>query len=97
MTVVVTVNVSGRVRGFLASCMLQVAPGVYTSPRMSGAVRERVEAVLRNWFGHESTEASILMTWADTTRPEGQGLVTFGTPPYDLMEYDGLVLSTLRS
>lgn len=96
MTVVITVNASGRVRGFLASCMLQVAPGVYTSPRMSSGVRERVEAVLRSWFPSECGGASILMLWADSTLPEGQGLVTLGTPPYQLVAYDGLVLSTLR-
>jgi CRISPR-associated protein Cas2 len=96
MTVVLTVNASGRVRGFLASCMLQVAPGVYTAPRMSSGVRERVEAVLRSWFPSESGESSILMLWADPKLPAGQGLMTLGTPPYRLVAYDGLVLSTLR-
>ena len=32
MTVVVTVSVEARYRGFLASVMLEIAPGVYTSP-----------------------------------------------------------------
>ncbi|MGE4554307.1 MAG: type I-E CRISPR-associated endoribonuclease Cas2e [Desulfovibrionaceae bacterium] len=96
MTVVVTVNVSGRVRGFLASCMLQVAPGVYTAPRMSAGVRQRVESVLRSWFGSEGEGASILMVWADGGLAAGQGLLTLGNPPYELVEYDGLVLSTLR-
>ncbi|NJN36487.1 MAG: hypothetical protein HC794_04785 [Nitrospiraceae bacterium] len=31
-------NAPGRYRGFLASCMLELAPGVYTSPQMSEAV-----------------------------------------------------------
>lgn len=97
MTVAVTVNVSRRVRGFLASCMLQVGPGIYTAPRMSVAVRGRVEAVLRSWFSNEREDASILMAWADASRPEGQGLLTLGAPPYKLVEYDGVVLSTLRS
>ena len=36
MTVIVTVNVEARYRGFLASAMLEIAPGVYTSPNMTG-------------------------------------------------------------
>jgi len=97
MTVVVTTNASGRTRGFLASCMVQIAPGIYTSPRMSRAVRERVEAVLREWFGAESPEASVVMLWADGTLPQGQGMLILGSPPYSLVEYDGLVLSTIAS
>jgi hypothetical protein len=31
--------------GFLTSVMLEIAPGVYTAPCMSEAVRERVLAV----------------------------------------------------
>ena len=94
MTVVVARNVSGRVRGFLASCMLEVAPGLYTAPRMSAGVRERVEGVLTAWFPYE-TDASIVLLWADSRLPEGQGMVTLGSPPYKLLEYDGIVLSTL--
>ena len=33
--VIVTINVEGRYRGFLASAMLEIAPGVYTSPNMT--------------------------------------------------------------
>ena len=35
MTVVVTRDVEARYRGFLASVMLEVAPGVYVSPNLS--------------------------------------------------------------
>lgn len=97
MTVVVTTNASGRTRGFLASCMVQIAPGIYTSPRMSCAVRERVEAVLGEWFCAESPDASIVMLWADGTLPQGQGVLTLGSPPYSLVEYDGIILSTIAS
>ena len=55
MTVVVTRNVAPRYRGFLASVMLEIAPGVYTSPRMSRAVRERVWEVLTGWFDTKAT------------------------------------------
>jgi len=49
MTVVVTRDVPDRFRGFLASCMLEIAPGVYTQPRLSAGVRERVWTVLADW------------------------------------------------
>ena len=61
MTVVVTVNVEGRYRGFLASAMLEIAPGVYISPQMTDGIRERVwdvldEVVLRAQAGRHSND-----------------------------------------
>ena len=38
--------------GFLASCMLEIAPGVYTQPDMSVSVRERVWTVLSGWWAY---------------------------------------------
>jgi len=46
MTVVVTRDVESRYRGFLASVMLEIAPGVYVSPNLSAGVRERIWSVL---------------------------------------------------
>lgn len=90
MTVVVTRNVSDRVRGFLASSMLEMAPGVYSAPRISPAVRERVWRVLADWFLNE-IEASIVMLWADPGVPSGQAVLTLGSPPIHLIEIDGLL------
>lgn len=55
MTVVVTRNVAPLYRGFLASVMLEIAPGVYTSPAISKGVRERVWNVLSVWFDANAT------------------------------------------
>ncbi|MFH0933633.1 MAG: type I-E CRISPR-associated endoribonuclease Cas2e [Pseudomonadota bacterium] len=90
MTVVVTRNVSDRVRGFLASSMLDVAPGVYSAPRISPAVRERIWYVLSDWFPNEH-DASIVMLWADVAMPGGQAVLTLGTPPIELVEIDGML------
>ena len=68
MTVVVTRNVSMRVRGFLASTMLEVVTGVYSAPRISPAVRERIWQVLDGWFVHER-DASIVMLWQEREVP----------------------------
>jgi len=92
MTVVVTRNVSMRVRGFLASAMLELVPGVYSAPRMSPAVRERVWDVLEDWFPAEQA-ASIVMLWQDKAVPGGQSVRTLGSPPIAFAEADGLVLA----
>lgn len=92
MTVVVTRNVSDRVRGFLASTRLELAPGVYSAPRLSPAVRERIWKVLEDWFLAE-TQASIVMVWADNQMPGGQNVRVLGLPPVKLVEMDGLIVS----
>jgi len=92
MTVVVTVDVAPRFRGFLASCMLEIAPGVYTSPRMSPAVRNRVWDVLQEWHA-ELGGGGIVMTWREPSLPGGQGLAFLGTPPRELHDADGIFLA----
>lgn len=92
MTIVVTRNVSNRVRGFLASSMLELAPGVYSAPRLSTVVRERIWRVLDEWFAHER-DASVMMVWADKEMPGGQAVRTIGLPSISLVELDGLVVS----
>lgn len=92
MTVVVTRNVSARIRGYLASSMLELGPGTYSAPRISPAVRERIWEVLSAWFPNES-EASIVMLWPDKAMPGGQAVRVLGLPPIDLIEVDGLIVS----
>ena len=91
MTVVVTRDVEDRYRGFLDSVMLEVAPGVYTSPRMSAAIRERVWKTLAEWHAALG-RGSIVMTWKDTASPGGQGLRHLGQPSRTLVEADGMIL-----
>lgn len=94
MVVVVTTNVADRFRGFLASCMLEIAPGVYTAPRMSKSVRERVWTVMAEWHG-QLGGGSILMTWRDSTEPCGQGIRTLGLPARTFVELDGGLVTTV--
>lgn len=96
MTVVVTRNVSMRVRGFLASAMLEVVAGVYSAPRISPAVRERIWQVLVGWFVHER-DASIVMLWQEREVPGGQAVRVLGSPPVNLVEVDGLLLTRRSS
>ena len=92
MTIVVTRNSPARFRGFLASCMCEIAPGVYTSPRMNDAVRSRIWAVLEKWY-EPGPEHAILMTWRDASRPGGQAIQVLGAPRHDLWDHDGVFLA----
>ncbi len=93
MTVVVTRDVADRFRGFLASVMLEIAPGVYTAPTMTGAVRERVWCVLTEWH-NTLRQGTVIMTWRDPKVAGRQGLATLGLPARDLREYQGILLAT---
>lgn len=95
MTVIVVRDVPPRFRGFLASVMLEIAPCVYTGPRLSRTVRERVWRVLADWHGRVR-QGGIVMTWQDGSLPGGQGVATLGVPPRWLVEHDGVFLSHQR-
>jgi CRISPR-associated protein Cas2 len=90
MTVIVTRNAPERFRGFLASCMLEVAPGVYANPRMSEGVRERVWDVMLDWGTVLPTDGGILMTWKDASAPSGQALRMLGWPSKEIVEHEGV-------
>ena len=49
LTVLITRDVEDRYRGFLASTMLELAPGVYASPNLSARAREKIWGVLADW------------------------------------------------
>jgi CRISPR-associated protein Cas2 len=92
MTVVVTRNVPERFRGFLASCMLELAPGVYTGPDLTAGVRERIWNVCCDWAGILPSDGGVLMTWSDERKPGGQAVLVLGWPRKELVELDGLWL-----
>lgn len=93
MTVMVTRDVAARFRGFLTSCMLEIAPGVYTAPRMSRAVRERVWTVVSGWHQEMGDQGSIVMTWPDPSLPGGQAVTSIGIPATEVVEVDGIYLA----
>ena len=96
MTVVITCNSPPRVRGFLASLLLEVSPGTYAHPRLSAAVRTRIWLVLRDWFRH-GTEESISMIWADASHESGLRVEVLGhQSAREFVDYDGFMLSRLR-
>lgn len=92
LVMITTRDVADRFRGFLASVMLEVAPGVYVSPRMNKGVRERTWAVLSDWHAHEP-RGSLVMVWRDLNATGGIGLAHLGMPPRELVEIDGMWLT----
>lgn len=95
LAVIVTRDVADRFRGFLASVMLEVAPSVFISPRMSKGVRERTWKVLADWHDAEP-RGSLVMVWRDNSETGGVGLAHLGEPPRELVEADGMWLMRAR-
>jgi CRISPR-associated protein Cas2 len=72
--------------------MLEIAPGVYTSPKMTAGVRERVWTVCCEWAGVLPDEGGVVMTWRERSMPSGQAVRVLGWPRTELVELDGLWL-----
>jgi len=96
MVVIVTTNVAPRIRGFLASCTLEICSGVYTAPHMTKSVRERIWLILSDWFD-QTGGGSIVITWKDKQQSGGQGILTLGIPSILLVECNGIPLSFRES
>jgi CRISPR-associated protein Cas2 len=93
MTVFSTTNVSGRVRGILASVALELAPGVYVAPKLNKRTLTSILDTLRNWFQYESNDASIAVVWRDTSAIGGISHIVFGASPIEICDLDGLLVS----
>ena len=90
MTILVTRNASDRVRGFLASSMLELAAGVYVAAHMTPKVRERVWDVVVQWI---DSSGSAIVIWQDKS---AVGLISsrvVGEPPISITDIDGLLVA----
>jgi CRISPR-associated protein Cas2 len=97
MTVVVVRDVADRYRGFLASIMPEIAPGVFVDAELSRRVRERLWGVLSGWWD-DMPGGSVIMIWRDEAAPGQLGLQTRGLPVRQLVDLDGvLVLRRLKA
>lgn len=90
MTVIVTRDVADRYRGFLASAMPEIAPGVYVSPDLSRGVRERLWSVLSDWW-LALPGGSILLAWRDDKAAGQLSILALGLPPRTLVDLDGVL------
>lgn len=91
MTVLITRNVPDRVRGFLASCTCELAPGVYVEPRMTPGVRDRIWRVMEEWHQDEQ-DRSVMLLWPDAKEPGGLAVRALGVTRNELQVVDGLHL-----
>ena len=91
LTVVITRDVEDRYRGFLASAMLEVAPGVYASPGLSARARDKVWSVLTDWHGRLG-RGSICMVQPDRRADGGMTVRLLGSPPRRPLRIEGVLL-----
>jgi CRISPR-associated protein Cas2 len=96
MTIVVTRDVVDRYRGFLASVMPEIAPGIYVSPGLTQPVRERLWAVVADWW-RERPGGSVVLAWKDDTASGRLGIQTLGLPPVNLVDIEGVLVVHRRS
>lgn len=93
MTIAVTRNVPARFHGFLASCMLEVAPGVYAFPSMRKAIRDRLWNVLVDWSELIPTDGGVALFWRERDAPSGMAMRMIGWPKKQLVEHEGVWLT----
>ena len=97
LTVVLTRDVADRYRGFLASVLAEISPGVYIASNLTSGIRDRSWRVIEEWW-NTSPGGSVIMVFSDRNAPSGMTVRTIGAPPISLVEVDGLYLAhfTLR-
>lgn len=95
LTVLITRDVEDRYRGFLASAMLELAPGVYASPALSARAREKIWDVLIAWHGLLGN-GSLVLVYPDRQADGGLAVRHLGAPPRSAVRVDGVLLTTLR-
>ncbi len=91
MTVLITRDVADRFRGFAASIMPEVAPGVFVAAELSRGVRERMWNVLAGWWDG-MPGGSILLVWRDDAAAGRLGMKSLGLPVRTLTDMDGVLL-----
>ena len=91
LTIIITRDVEMRYRGFLTSVMLEIAPGVYVSPDMSASVRDRVWAVMSDWWTALG-RGSLTMVWRDTKATGNLRIESLGEPAKSIVDADGILL-----
>ena len=92
MAIVVTRNVEDRYRGFIASVMLEIAPGVYVAPDLSASVRTRMWNVLSSWWAALGN-GSLVLIWRDTKAVGHLRIEVLGEPPKEIVDADGVLLA----
>ena len=91
MTVIIARDVAERFTGFIGSIAPEVSPGVFAAPALSKGVRERIWAVLDDWWSARPG-GSILMIVREEGAPGGLRIHSLGTPVRELADLDGVLV-----
>ena len=89
MLTVVISDTAPRLHGFLASCLTEIAPGVFVGSGFSPAIRERLRSVLARWHAARP-QGSVVIVWRSPAAAAGLESVTLGNPRLRLVDLDGL-------
>jgi CRISPR-associated endoribonuclease Cas2 subtype I-E len=76
--------------GFLSSVAVEASTGVFVSTTLSARARDRVWAVLTDWFS--PGDGSVVMVWEDTGQTTRYGVRVLGEPPRSLHDHDGVMI-----
>jgi CRISPR-associated protein Cas2 len=95
LTVLISRDVEDRYRGFLASAMLELAPGVYASPNLSAKARDQIWGVLTDWHSRLQS-GSIILIHPDRQADGGMAVRHLGSPPRQAVRLEGVLLTRLR-
>lgn len=95
LTLIVTRDVEPRYRGFLRSAMIEIAAGIYVSPRLNRDARDRVWEVISRW--HQTLRRGcIIMIWHDKDASGNIGLRVLGDTTKQFCDVDGFLLTRVR-
>ena len=95
-TMIATRDVLPRVRGFLASCFLEVSSGVYFSNQINPKVRQRILDVLMEWY-EEKPQGGVVILWPNNEVEGGLEYKVIGQAPRELVNLNGVIVGLKRS
>jgi CRISPR-associated protein Cas2 len=91
LTILITRDVEDRYRGFLASAMLEMAPGVYASPYLGARSRDQIWHVVSEWHA-QLQRGSLVLIYPDRQADGGLRVRHLGMPPREPVGVDGVIL-----
>lgn len=90
MLVIVVENAPPKLRGYLSSWALQVAPGVYVA-NLPARIRDELWSRVEGWARRDTT---AVLLWATATTEQGLAVRVHGRPKRTVWEIEGLLVST---
>ncbi|MFT7721624.1 MAG: type I-E CRISPR-associated endoribonuclease Cas2e [Roseateles sp.] len=91
LTVLITRDVEDRYRGFLASALLELSPGVYASPHLGAKAREQIWKVVSDWHA-QLQRGSLTLLYPDRQADGGLHVRQLGTSPRHPVRLEGVLL-----